>query len=104
MYNFKNEIKQFAKYSLFGNLHEKIKLNRFRRIWYQRTHNPEAVPMNIFPIDCVSIGCCSYGELNVVTFGEKSKLHIGNYVSIAQNVTFLLDVEHCTNHISTFTF
>ena len=29
---------------------------------------------------------------------------IGNYISIAQNVHFLLDVEHFANHISTYPF
>ena len=60
--------------------------------------------MNRFPIDCVTVGKHSYGELNVTTFAEQTKLRIGHYVSISQNVRFLLDVEHYTDHISTFPF
>lgn len=58
--------------------------------------------MNCFPIDVVEPGKYSYGELNIVTFDSKTKLKIGNFVSIAQNVFFLLDVEHHIDHISTF--
>lgn len=43
-------------------------------------------------------------ELNVVDFCNSSKLKIGNYVSIAQNVTFLLNCEHYVDHISSFPF
>ena len=32
------------------------------------------------------------------------KLSIGNYVSISEDVTFLLDVEHYTDKISTYPF
>ena len=42
--------------------------------------------------------------MNVISFSKKSRLFIGNYVSIAQNVTFLLDVEHYTKHLSTYPF
>ena len=52
----------------------------------------------------VSVGTGTYGELNITTFSDKSKLLIGNYVSIAQNVSFLLDVEHYTNHVSTYPY
>ena len=98
------EFKQLLKHTLLGNVYNIILLNRFRRKWYKKTHNPESIPMNIFPIDCVEIGRGSYGELNVITFGHKTKLQIGNYVSIAQNVSFMLDVEHHTDHIFTYPF
>lgn len=62
------------------------------------------IPMNIFPIHLIDVGKYSYGELNIVTFNDKTKLKIGNFVSIAQNVVFLLDVEHYLNHMSIFPF
>ena len=60
--------------------------------------------MEIFPLEILSVGRWSYGELNIVTFGNTSKLIIGNCVSIAQNVSFMLDVEHNMKTISTFPF
>lgn len=62
----------------------------------------ELIPMNCFPSGVVEVGRYSYGELNVVTFDFKTKLRIGSFVSIAQQVTFLLDVEHYIDHLSTF--
>lgn len=82
------------------------KLAKFRKRWNASNvskHN-EIIPNVIFDMDTVSIGNYSYGELNITTFNNKSKLCIGNYVSIAQSVTFLLDVEHHMNAISTFPF
>lgn len=42
--------------------------------------------------------------MNVVQFANKHRLTIGNFVSIAQEVVFLLDAEQYTNHISTYPF
>ena len=60
--------------------------------------------MNHFPAELVSVGKCSYGELNVVTFNRCSKLKIGSYCSIAQHVYFMLDVEHRVNTVSTYPY
>lgn len=46
--------------------------------------------MSIFPTDVVQVGKASYSELNIVTFNNKTKLIIENYVPIAENVAFLL--------------
>lgn len=60
--------------------------------------------MNEFDFSHVALGNGSYGELNVVDFGEENKLIINNYVSIAQHVSFILNEGHYTNHISTYPF
>lgn len=39
-----------------------------------------------------------------MSFSSLSKLYNGNFVSIAQNVIFMLNSEHYTNHISTYPF
>ena len=62
------------------------------------------IPQRVFPFDTVRVGNHSYGELNLVSFNWNSKLTIGNYVSIAENVTFLLDADHYVDHISTYPF
>lgn len=83
---------------------KQFKFYAFRRKWRKLNKFNETVPMNIFRINTVSVGKYSYGELNVISFAETHKLTIGDYVSIAQNVFFLLDVEHYTNSLSTYPF
>lgn len=97
-------MKEWLQYSLVKNLASRIRLNAFQRKWRRNNQHNGTFPVSVFPFDCVSVGDASYGELNVVTFAENTKLKIGHYVSISQNVSFLLDVEHYTNHISTFPF
>ena len=82
----------------------RLKLNSFKRKWRKHNSNNGTYAKNIFPIDNVSIGNNTYGELNIVTFNDISKLKIGSYCSIAQNVKFMLDVEHNINTISTFPY
>lgn len=95
---------RLIRHTLMGDLIHHLKLNAVRRKWIKKHTDSDSFPMNIFPEECVEIGKGSYGELNVVTFSDKSKLKIGNYVSIAQNVYFLLDVEHHSDHLSTYPF
>lgn len=99
-----NRLKRALKYTFIWDLREKYRLNSFRRKWYRKTNYSDTIPMNCFNMDRVSVGKYSYGELNVVSFNDKSSLKIGNFVSIAQHVTFLLDVEHNLDTISTFPF
>lgn len=96
------KIKEILKYSILNDLRKHIKLNAFRRKWMRQHPESELIPMNCFPSGVVEVGRYSYGELNVVTFDFKTKLRIGSFVSIAQQVTFLLDVEHYIDHLSTF--
>ena len=81
-----------------------FRLNFFKRNWRKINYDNGTLAINYFPINLVKIGKNTYGELNIVTFNSNSKLKIGSYCSIAQNVTFLLDVEHNINHISTYPF
>lgn len=96
------KIKAILKYSILNDLRKHIKLNAFRRKWVRQHPESELIPMNCFPNGVVEVGRYSYGELNVVTFDSKTKLRIGSFVSIAQQVAFLLDVEHYVDHLSTF--
>lgn len=95
-------MKNILKYTLLNDLRKHIKLNSFRRGWMRAHPDSELIPMNCFPKNIVEVGRYSYGELNVITFDSKTKLCIGSFVSIAQQVTFLLDVEHYIDHFSTF--
>lgn len=69
--------------------------------------NPKAniVPTSKVPLKLLEFGDYSYGKPNIKSFGAlNEKLKIGNYVSIAENVTFILSGGHYINTFSTFPF
>lgn len=72
-----------------------------------RKLNPKSLllPKNRIPLDLISCGKYSYGKPEILTFGvEKEKLEIGNYVSIADNVTFILSGNHYTDTFTSYPF
>lgn len=83
---------------------ERCKRMMQKRIWIKNNPHNDTVPGNTFLHRLVTAGRGSYGVLNVITYNDKAKLKIGNFVSIASGVTFLLDTEHYTSHISTYPF
>lgn len=83
---------------------EKIQLWIFRKKWRKINNHNTTVAANMFNLDSVKVGNFTYGALKVVNWNKKNKLLIGNFCSIAQNVTFILDADHYTNHISSFPF
>lgn len=96
--------KPLIKYTFLNEIRRVYLLNKFRRKWSKRNPNNDTIPNAIFDMSTVDVGDYSYGELNIVSFDNKTKLHIGKFVSIAQNVTFLLDVEHHIDHLMTYPF
>lgn len=99
-----NVIKKRLKESFLNDIYKQFNLIKFRRRWRRKnSHNMTSVK-SIFNDKLVSVGNGSYGELNVISFTDVSKLKIGNYCSIAQNVSFVLNAEHELYHISTYPF
>ncbi|MEC5270294.1 CatB-related O-acetyltransferase [Heyndrickxia coagulans] len=59
----------------------------------------------LFPLNVVNVGNNSYGSLDVFTWNaENEKLVIGNYVSIAPGVKFVLGGNHRLDSFSTYPF
>ena len=81
-----------------------LKVGKRKKKWHKLHPNSDTTPMNDFDFEHVLIGKGTYGELKVVDFGGNAKLIINNYVSIAQHVSFILNAEHYTDHISTYPF
>lgn len=50
----------------------------------------------------ISVGKYTYGDLFVINEAKEHKLVIGDFCSIAWGVTFIVQGEHDTSHISTF--
>ena len=79
--------------------------NAFAKRWrLKNPHNLTVVGDRAFPMNIVSVGNATYGMLHIQSFFEQKeeKLVIGNFVSIAEGVQFLLDVNHQTKTLSTY--
>lgn len=79
----------------------------FESQWRKRNaHNETKVGERFFPLEVVSVGKGTYGTIVVQSLyvTPDEKLTIGNYVSIAPNVTFFLGVNHEMNTATTFPF
>lgn len=81
-----------------------FKKQLFKRRW--RALNPHNFTNaeNLFDPSLVKVGDYTYGGLNVLTYNKDSRLKIGRYCSIAQEVMFILSADHYTNHISSYPF
>lgn len=84
---------------------EKRKWRKFKKYWRQRNKHNFTMPTRILPSDLVEIGNYSYGPIDFLYWGTSGeKLIIGNYVSIAANVKFILGGEHHLNYATTYPF
>lgn len=80
-------------------------MNRFRKDWRSANqHNQTVVGERTFPLNNVKVGRMTYGMINVQSLFEQQNefLDIGNFVSIAPGVLFLLGVNHQMETFSTF--
>ncbi|MCL9809124.1 CatB-related O-acetyltransferase [Flavobacterium luminosum] len=78
-------------------------LSKYNNVdWRLRNpHNYTTISKNVKNSALIQVGKYSYGEINVQSFeNENEKLIIGNFVSIADNVVFVLGGNH---QISAFT-
>lgn len=95
-------IKNAVRYTWINSIRREIKFNSFCKKWRKANTHNDTVPGCFFNLDGVVVGKKSYGDINLVAFNNKNKLRIGNYVSIAGNVTFLINAEHNTNTLTTY--
>ena len=89
---------------MFDLLIGKLKLQLFRHRWRKLNRHNTTVPMCIFDQSAVKVGRRTYATLRIINFGKNEKLEIGNFVSIAENVCFILNADHYIDRISTFPF
>ena len=82
----------------------KYDLLKNRKKWRRRNGHNETRAVNVFPAELVTVGKKTYGDLYVLAFDSSSRLTIGNFVSIAPNVAFMLSADHFLDHISTYPF
>ncbi|MFC6254041.1 CatB-related O-acetyltransferase [Secundilactobacillus hailunensis] len=77
-------------------MNTELSLADFRKQWRERNgHNTTTVADYTFPIDKVTVGSFTYGNLDIRSWdADNERLTIGNFCSIADNVTFLMGGEH----------
>lgn len=76
------------------------------KLWRRRNpHNFTTLAGDNFPLDKVTVGKLTYGSIHAISYGGNSEfLKIGNWCSIADEVTFLLGGGHRLDCVSTFPF
>ena len=95
IYGIKNVIRRIRNYYVLGETNAKWrKYNKHNMTSLGRRCN----------FDNIKVGNYTYGVLNVHDFQSSSKLVIGNFCSIAEDVHFLLAGEHNLKHISSYPF
>ena len=78
------------------------KLGKLNKIWRKRnSHNATRLGM-LCNVNNITVGKYTYGNINLHDFGSNVKLEIGNFVSIADDVHFLVAGNHMGEGISTF--
>lgn len=82
-----------------------LKLIIFKRKFRKFNKHNDITPVNIFNLNNITIGKLSYGPIEVKSWGANNEgLSIGNYVSIASGVKFILGGNHYYNTFSTYPF
>jgi acetyltransferase-like isoleucine patch superfamily enzyme len=81
------------------------KLVRHRKKWRSLNPHNQTIASTFFPVSKVKVGKNSYGDLHIISYGEQNEgLEIGHYVSIANNVKFLLGGNHYYKRFSNYPF
>lgn len=83
---------------------ERLKFRRFRKKWAKKNSHNTTTPCLIFNDELVSVGKGTYGPIYVLNFSDTHRLSIGNYCSLAPNVSFMLAADHSFSHLSSFPF
>lgn len=79
-----------------------LKLYNYK--WRMSNKHNYTKAISLFPIEMCKCGKQTYGNLDLKVYNKNLKLTIGNYCSIADNVTFLMGGEHDYKRISTYPF
>lgn len=87
-----------------GKFSQYFSLLQFRKKWKTQNKHNYTYAKNKFLIQNVSVGKETYGGINVLNDLPNRTLTIGSYCSIAEEVIFLLGVEHRTDCFSTYPF
>ena len=85
---------------MLGRIKRFLELRKFSRKWRKNNKENSTNVERLFNMNLVSVGKCTYGNLYVLTFDDRTKLTIGSYCSIAPGVKFILSADHYLHNIS----
>lgn len=89
---------------MLEGLRKKWSNHKIYKEWRRRnSHNYTGIE-GLVNIDLISVGRETYGTIQVLNFSSDYELKIGNFVSIAPNVMFLVCSDHSIDTISTFPY
>lgn len=89
---------------MFYSLRTKLYKKKRQKEWKKLNSANHTSVVNDFDFDLVSVGKETYGGLTVWSAIKLNKLKIGNFCSIAEGVTFILNADHPVNYLSTYPF
>lgn len=89
---------------MFNALKYYLKLRSIKQEWRKLNKHNYTNVLNIIDFDLVSVGKYTYGNLCVLSANKISKLKIGNFCSIADDVKFILNSDHNLYYASTYPF
>lgn len=90
---------------ILSKLLSNYKFLQHKKKWRKKNDHNKTVAIGFFPIDKVSVGNYTYGDLSIISYGEENQgLEIGHYVSIANGVKFLLGGNHYYKRFTTYPF
>ena len=91
---------------MLNNIIFLLKQRRLNKKWREVNKHNQTKRKGNYPLECATVGKCTYGGINVVNNNPRlnTHLYIGSYCSIASEVVFLLNSEHRKETISTYPF
>lgn len=99
----RKEKKETRLFFVYRKIKYFFRLAKFYECWRKQNRHNETTPGIIFPIERVSVGNRTYGEVNVLGFENPyTTLHIGSYCSLAGNIQFWIGGEHGLHTFTTY--
>lgn len=91
------------KIPVIRNLARRMELSHFQKEWRKKNLHNRTFAASVFPSEIVSVGKHTYGMLNIYSYyPQHEQLSIGNFVSIAPEVKFVLGGNHSTDTLTSF--
>lgn len=76
--------------NLLKPYYQNFKLSRFQEVYRKQNRHNYTSAQTVFPLDSVSVGNGTYGDLHVYHYGHENEfLQIKNYCSIAKECKFI---------------
>lgn len=81
-----------------------VKLQYYELLWRMKNRNNRTHVGTIFDFNTVQVGLGTYGTLNIEQASSNAGVVLGNYCSIANDVTFIVGNDHYIDRISSYPF